>query len=214
MAFGRVASAEPLSRDFGFSRGTPVDRFYIERFLADHAADIHGRVLEVGDDHYSRRFGGNRVSKQDVLHLRRGEAGATITGDLSDPTTLPPGTFDCIVLTQTLHLIFEMASAIETLHQSLRPGGVLLVTVPGITPIDSGEWESSWYWSLTEAALSRLLCARFRSDKVATRTYGNLFAAAAFLHGAAVEETGTRRLQRLDPSYPVIVAARARASSD
>jgi SAM-dependent methyltransferase len=214
MAFGRAASAEPLSRDFGFSRGTPVDRFYIESFLADHAADICGRVLEVGENRYSRRFGDNRISKQDILHLRRNEPGATISGDLSDPATLPPRTFDCIVLTQTLHLIFDLPGAVETLHRSLRPGGVLLVTVPGITPIDSGEWKTGWYWSLTEAALSRLLCAKFSVDEVTTETHGNLFAATAFLHGASVEETGTRRLQSLDPSYPVIVAARARATSD
>jgi SAM-dependent methyltransferase len=213
MAFGRSASLDPLSRDFGFSRGTPIDRFYIENFLADHAADIRGRVLEVGDDGYSRRFGGERINTQEVLHLRRGEPGATLTGNLSDPATLPPATFDCIVLTQVLHLIFEMAAAIETLHQSLRPGGVLLVTVPGISTVDAGEWKSSWYWSLTDVALSRLLHAKFNADDVTTRPYGNLFAATAFLHGAAVEETGTRRLQRVDPTYPVVVAARARASS-
>ena len=49
---------EPVSRSFGFDRGTPVDRRYIEQFLARHAAAIRGDVLEVGDDGYTRRFGG------------------------------------------------------------------------------------------------------------------------------------------------------------
>ena len=48
-----------LSRDFGFDRGTPIDRYYIESFLSTHASDIRGHVLEVADNTYTRRFGGD-----------------------------------------------------------------------------------------------------------------------------------------------------------
>ena len=57
--FGRLSSTIPISRNFGLDRGTAIDRYYIEKFLAEHAADITGHVLEVGDDAYSRRFGSN-----------------------------------------------------------------------------------------------------------------------------------------------------------
>lgn len=60
---------DPLTSDWGFSRGLPVDRPYIEAFLERHAADIRGRVLEVGDDSYTRRFGGERVTQRDVLDI-------------------------------------------------------------------------------------------------------------------------------------------------
>ena len=209
MSVGRTARTSPLSREFGFDRGTPIDRHYIESFLGDHSGDIRGRVLEIGDDGYSKRFGGARVTRQDVLHLRIGTPGATIAGDLANPATLPAQAFDCIILTQTLHLIFDMAAAISTVHSALRPGGVLLVTVPGITPVDGGEWKSSWYWSLTEAAIAGLLSGPFQAEAVSARTYGNLFAATAFLHGAAVEEVPARKLAPVDPAYPVTVAARA-----
>src|SRR5450759_3773496 len=33
----------PFSEVHGFDRGTPVDRYYIERFLDQHREDIHGR---------------------------------------------------------------------------------------------------------------------------------------------------------------------------
>jgi len=209
LSFGRAASLSPLSSDFGFSRGTPIDRYYIEAFIAQHSEDVRGNVLEVGDDSYSRRFGRERITKQEVLHVRTGEPGATLTGDLAIPGTLPSQAFDCIILTQTLHLIFDMAAAIATLHRSLRPGGALLVTVPGITPIDREEWKDSWYWSLTEQALCKLLTGPFPQDAVTARTYGNLFAATAFLHGAAVEEVPASKLDRIDTAYPVTVAARA-----
>src|SRR4029453_14668409 len=44
---GTLRRTRPLSNDFGYDRGTPVDRYYIERFLARHQSDVKGRVLEV-----------------------------------------------------------------------------------------------------------------------------------------------------------------------
>jgi len=208
MRFGRVGSLKPLSKDWGFSRGTPIDRNYIQGFLAEHSADVGGRVLEIGDDNYSRRFGGSRITQQDILHLT-GHPQATIVGDLSKPDVLPKQGFDCIIFTQTLHFIFDMAAAIDQLYGALRPGGVLLVTTPGISPVGQGEWGPYWCCSLTQTALSRLLSGPFGADKVTLRTYGNLAAATAYLHAAAIEEVGRRRIARFDPAYPVIVAARA-----
>src|SRR5262249_6056962 len=66
--FGSFRRVTPISREFGFDRGLPVDRYYIEQFLSVHADDIRNRVLEIGDDTYMRRFGGSRVTKGDVLH--------------------------------------------------------------------------------------------------------------------------------------------------
>jgi SAM-dependent methyltransferase len=209
MTTGRAASTEPLCREYGCSRGTPIDRYYIEAFLAEHSGNICGRVLEIGDDAYSRRFGGDRITRQDVLHVQPGHPQATIVGDLAEPGALPDQAFDCIILTQTLHLIFDMAAAAEQLHRSLRPGGVALITVPGISPIHGGPWKESWYWSLTDLSLARLLSGPFDSARVSVTSRGNLFAATAFLHGAAVEEVETAKLDPFDPAYPVTVAARA-----
>ena len=209
MRLGRAGSLKPLSDDYGFDRGKPIDRHYIEAFLATHAGDIAGTVLEVAEDSYSRRFGGAAVTCQEILHIDPAHPRATITGDLTDPAVLPGSRFDCIILTQTLHLIFDMAAAMEQLHRALRPGGVLLVTVPGITPVPPGEWSDSWYWSLTAPALAKLLSGPFDPAQVTTRAYGNLHAATAFLHGASVQEVGTGRLAPFDPAYPVTIAARA-----
>ncbi len=202
MAFGRAGSASPLSNNFGFDRGKPIDRHYIEAFLAAHRADIRGHVLEVADDGYSRRYGAEIVS-QDILSLDASNARATLVGDLAQGEVLPAARFDCIILTQTLQFIFDIEAAGAHVVQALKPGGVLLATVPGITPLDKNEW----HWSLTQHSLKRLL--EPLCDDVSIEAFGNLFAATAFLHGAAVVETGTQKLDRFDPAYPVIVAARA-----
>jgi glycosyltransferase involved in cell wall biosynthesis len=208
--FGDLRRVTPISRDFGFDRGLPVDRYYIERFLARHASEITGRVLEIGDDAYTRRFGSHRVTRADVLHVRPGNARATFVGDLTDAATLPEDAFDCIVLTQTLHLIYDVRLAIARLRRALAPGGVVLVTAPGISQIDRGEWGRTWYWSFTAVAMARLFGEAFGEDAVLIEEYGNVFAATAFLQGLAVEELRRADLDPLDKAYPVILGVRAR----
>lgn len=209
MNVGRSGSVAPLSENWGYDRGKPIDRHYIEAFLAGHSADVKGRLLEVAEDAYSRRFGGPRVTHQDILNVDASNPAATIVGDLADPATLPTAQFDCIILTQTLHLLFDMAAAVAQIHRALAPGGVALITVPGITPLDREDWLDSWYWSLTGPALRRLLSGPFRPENVDVAIYGNLYAATAFLHGASVQEVSTRKLDIYDRAYPVTVAARA-----
>lgn len=210
---GQFNRTRPLSLEHGYDRGTPIDRFYIEAFLQRNAATVRGRVLEVGTDIYSRRFGRDRVEQLDVLHIHEGNPKATLVGDLATPGTLPSDAFDCIILTQTLQLVYDMRAAVAQMLIALKPGGTALITVPGIGAIDPGEWGASRYWSLTEPALERLLCERFDPATVTVETYGNLFAATAFLHGACVEEIDEEKLRPLDRAYPVTVAASARRTS-
>src|SRR5262245_56519960 len=66
--FGSFRRVLPIDPTYGFRWGQVIDRYYIENFLARYAADIHGNVLEVATDFYTQRFGGNRVSRSEVLH--------------------------------------------------------------------------------------------------------------------------------------------------
>jgi glycosyltransferase involved in cell wall biosynthesis len=206
---GDFARTTPISSRFGFDRGKPIDRYYIENFLVERSSDIRGRVLEIGDNSYTVRFGGAKVSKSDVLHVNAGSPGATIVGDLSDSDVLPSDAFDCIVLTQTLHLIYDMRKALANLARSLKADGVLLVTVPGISPVDRAEWRYSWYWSLTELALAQLLAEAFDPRDFFTVKFGNVFAAACFLHGLGLSEVPASKLDVLDPAFPIVIGARA-----
>lgn len=204
---GGLQRVAPVSASFGFDRGRPVDRYYIEGFLARHASDVRGRVLEVGDDSYTRRFGGAAVTRADVLHVTPGNPAATIVADLADAPHVPSDSFDCIVLTQTLHLVYDTAAAARTLYRILRPGGVLLVTVPGISPLDRGEWSESWYWAFTAASLRRVLVDAFGQPPT-IETHGNVLAACAFLQGLADRELVPAELDVRDERYPVTVAGR------
>src|SRR4051812_40032532 len=96
---------EPVSRNYGFDRGKPVDRWYIERFLREHEGDVRGRVLELYESTYTQWFGGDRVTGSDVLHHGDGNPDATLIGDLQTGEGVPESAFDCFIFTQTLHLI-------------------------------------------------------------------------------------------------------------
>jgi SAM-dependent methyltransferase len=209
VTFGSLRRVTPISTRFGFDRGLPVDRYYIESFLARWQADIRGRVLEVGDDTYTRRFGGEQVSQADILHVSRENPQATIIADLADAPHIPDDSFDCLVLTQTLHLIYDLPAAIGTAARILKPGGVLLATVPGISQLDSGEWSGTWFWSLTPHSAHRLFGSAFPPERVLVQSFGNVLAAISFLHGLAVSELSPQELDHNDPAYPLVVAVRA-----
>jgi glycosyltransferase involved in cell wall biosynthesis len=207
--FGDLRRLDPVSRVFGFDRGTPVDRYYIEDFLARNAERIRGRVLEVGDDSYTRRFGGDRVTGRDVLHVSEENPHATIIADLASSDHVPSNAFDCIILTQTLHLIYDVRAAVQTLRRILKPGGVLLATFPGITQIDHFDWGGSWYWAFTALSARRLFGEAFAATNLEVETHGNVLAATAFLQGIALEELRKSELDYNDPDYQVIITVAA-----
>jgi LmbE family N-acetylglucosaminyl deacetylase/glycosyltransferase involved in cell wall biosynthesis/SAM-dependent methyltransferase len=205
--FGRVT---PISRGFGYARGQPIDRYYIEHFLVAHTSDIRGHVLEIGDREYTRRFGGDRVTRSEVLHVVEGNAKATIVADLSNAAHLATGSFDCIILTQTLHMIYDIHAATKTLHRILKPGGVILATFPGISQIsryDMDRWGECW--RLTTLSARQLFEEIFSPPAVTVEAYGNVLVAVAFLHGLAVQDLRSADLNHRDQDYELNIAVRA-----
>ena len=207
--FGDLRRLAPVSKEFGFERGLPVDRYYIEKFLAEHARDIQGRVLEIGDDAYTCQFGGDRVQVRDVLHVEADNPAATIVGDLTNADHIPSDAFDCFILTQTLHLIYDVRKALRTIVRILKPGGIVLATFPGISQTSIDQWAEHWCWSLSTRSAARLFAEVFREDDIKIQTYGNVLAAISFLQGIAVEELTTAELDYRDPDCEMLIAVRA-----
>ena len=207
--FGRPRQVTPVSRSWGFDRGTPIDRYYIERFLFRHRHDIRNSVLEIGSSAYTRRFGGRSVSRADVLNIEPDAPGTTIVADLTAAEHIPSAAFDCLIITQTLHLIFDVSTAIQTLYRILKPGGVALITLPGITRRSTREHPGSWFWALTTDSARRLFGESFGTGNVAVESHGNVLAASAFLYGLASSELEPAELDWTDPEYQVLVTVRA-----
>lgn len=207
---GDLRRTTPISRSYGYDRGNPIDRYYIERFLRANVKDIRGRVLEVGEDMYSSALGGSAVTAVEILHAHEGNPTASYVADIGTGEGLPPGTFDAIVMTQTLQLVFDLRAAIGLLHHALVPGGVLLTTFPGISQLPVDEWAANWYWSFTDRSARRLFEEVFHPDELSVEAHGNVLTSVAFLHGLADHELTREELDRHDPLYQMLITVRAR----
>ncbi len=204
---GAVRRTTPLSDHWGRDRGTPVDRYYIERFLARERQAITGRVLEVLNADYTERFGSD-VTRSDVLDIDPSNPAATVIGDLAAAEDVASDTYDCFVLTQTLQYVYELESAVREAHRILRPGGTVLCTLPAVSRIARGQLESE-YWRFTAASCARLFGDAFQGTGVEVRAHGNVLTCMAFLLGMACEELSRRELDTDDPAFPLLVTVRA-----
>jgi SAM-dependent methyltransferase len=208
--FGDLRRLKPVSDVWGLDRGRPVDRYYIEQFLSKESSQIRGHVMEVGGNAYTLKYGGNKVSKSDILHVSAEFPDATIIADLRDAGHVQSNTFDAIICTQTVHLIYEIETAIATLYRILKPGGALFVTMPGISQIsryDMDRWGDCWRF--TTASVEKLFSEWFPVRELEVTAYGNVLAAIAFLHGIAADELESEELDFSDLDYQVLIAVQA-----
>jgi SAM-dependent methyltransferase len=197
---------------FGLDRGLPVDRWYIENFLQKRADDIRGNVLEIGDDRYTRRFG--RPSHSDVLNLYPDLPGTTISADLAKPDTLPEAAFDCVICVQTLQFIYDARAAVEGLRRMLRPEGVALCSLSGISQIsryDMDRWGD--FWRFTSLSAQEIFESEFGRGQVEVETFGNVLVAVSFLEGISAEELKPDELEVVDPDYQLVITVRGVAAA-
>jgi len=191
-----------VSRTFGYDRGVPIHRYYVDRFFEANAHRIHGRCLEFSDSGYVRRFGGGRPTRIDVLDQSAENPNATIVADLTQPNDIPSDMFDCIVCVHVLHLVYEADVFTSELHRLLAPEGTLIVAVPGTSMIDPN-WTEYRRW--TPLGIRTLLGQFFRPSDIQVECYGNSLAAAAEMRGLASDEIAPWDLDTKDDIFPVEV---------
>ena len=199
-----LRSTKPVSHAFGFDRGTPIDRFYIEEFLKTNQSLIKGNVLEIAESTYSKKFGSN-VTSFEVLHYAAKNNNATIIGDLTKTETLPENKIDCFICTQTLNFIYDFKAAIKGSFHLLKPGGVMLCTVAGLCQVsryDMDRWGD--YWRFTTKSIQQSFEEAF-GNNVKVTAYGNVLSATALLQGITVEELTREELLFRDDDYQVVI---------
>ncbi|HEX8272972.1 MAG TPA: methyltransferase domain-containing protein [Longimicrobiaceae bacterium] len=174
-----------------------VDRRYADAFLREHAGRLRGRVLAVGEVPADVL-----PASADVVRLAVGEAFP------DDPHAPPLGeeAFDTIVLGHALHRVYDVWGAAAAAGRALRPGGALLLTVPGLAPMGA---DPEWCWSFTAQAVERLLATAMPDSEPTVESRGNVLAAAALLQGVPARGLRPAELAEHDPLYPVVVAALA-----
>jgi glycosyltransferase involved in cell wall biosynthesis/peptidoglycan/xylan/chitin deacetylase (PgdA/CDA1 family)/SAM-dependent methyltransferase len=206
--WGELRRLEPVSATWGTDRGLPVDRYYIARFLERCREDIRGHVLEVKEDTYSRAYGSS-VDALDIVDIAADNPSANVVADLGQVGSLPPGRYDCFVLTQTIHFIYDVREVLQNAFRALKPGGVLLATLPCVSRVDYEAGLEGDFWRFTPASARRLFEEVFGRGNVEVEADGNVLACCGFLLGLAAEEFRTEELDHNDPYFPLLLCIRA-----
>lgn len=213
MDWGDFRRTDPVSRDWGYDRGVPVDRRYIDDFLASHSSDVRGAVLEIQEDDFTCRFGGPRAVRHDVLDIDASNPRATILADLRCAPGIEAERFDCIILTQTLHVIDDMPAVLSECYRILKPGGVLLATLPAASRVCLEYGPEGDLWRTTPAGARHLFETALGPSQVSTQVFGNVLTNTAFLHGLGADELTDTEYAATDPYFPALTGVRARKSS-
>jgi hypothetical protein len=200
-------AAHPVSERFGLERGTPVDRFYIEHFLAAKTKDITGKVVEIAENTYTLKYG-TKVVSSEILHVDNKNKDATIIADLTNTDSVPENIADAFICTQTLNFIYDVRTAIRSIRKMLKTNGKAIITVAGLSQIsrfDMDRWGD--YWRFTDKSLKSLLSEEFGESNVQIEVLGNVYGATMLLHGIALEEVNISKLAVKDHNYQVIIGA-------
>tara|TARA_B110000438_G_scaffold302756_1_gene361486 strand:+ start:8741 stop:9385 length:645 start_codon:yes stop_codon:yes gene_type:complete len=207
--WGELRKVKPFSNIFGYDRGQSINRYYIENFLNHHKSSITGHVLEFGDNRYTTKYGQEKILKSDVIHPTNENKEATIISDIVQSDNIMDNSFDCIICIQTLQFIFDFDQAIENLYRILKPNGVLLCSMSGISQISRYDMER-WgeYWRFTDASTKRIFEKYFNNECIIT-TYGNVLVATAYLQGLSSHELTADELDYNDPDYQAFITVRA-----
>ena len=204
--WGNLRRTRPFSAGFGFDRGTPVDRFYLDRFFDRHRADITGEVLEIQMPGYTRRYG-QGVRAAHAVDINP-QFSPTYLCDLADAARLIPAErYDCFLLPNTLSHLRSLEDCLRQAFRVVRPGGVILASTAVLSPLIP---DGPDYWRLSAQGWEEVAARVWPEGQVKVESHGNCLAAMAAMLGLAHEELTPEELLVEDPRYPVLVTVHCR----
>ena len=206
ISYVRKLPLAPVSNVQGLERGKPIDRYYIEKFLNDNSKYIQGICMEVADDYYIRTFGKEKVKKSIISHVKGwGEKSLKINFETGEG--VKDNFVDCLIFTQVMQYIYDVKKAFINIYRILKPGGVALITLPGIKSLslfDDENWGEKWSFTPKSA---KILCDEVGENiKYEICSYGNVKMSVAYLYGLCVEDLNEEDFKYNDPQYPFLIS--------
>src|SRR3954468_14109456 len=199
--WGNLRRTVPFSSRFGAERGTPIDRYYLHRFLAAHRSLVSGAVLEIQSSTYTTRVG-QGVSVAHSVDIRP-EFNPTYVCDLAAcDDVVPSGRYDCFLLPNTLQHLRDVEAALRQVVRIVKPGGVVLASAAGLLPLIP---DGPDYWRVSADGGGEITARTGKGHHVEIEAHGNCLAATAAMLGLAVEELTSLELDVSDPRYPVLI---------
>ncbi len=200
--------AEPISRQFGTERGTPIDRYYIEAMLANHSDCIWGDVLEIEDNTYTMQFGGDKVKQSIVMDVSSTDSRVSFNGNIETGQGIRDEIADCFILTQTLMYIYDLGSAAHNIMRLLKKGGTALITCSGISQNSRRCMDNyGCYFNFNEDVFVRMFEKESSAQVLEVGSFGNVKTVSAHINGLCSEDLVEEDFVPNDKYYPLIVYA-------
>lgn len=198
--WGNLRRLRPFSTSFGWDRGTPIDRYYVDRFFDQHKALITRDVLEIDQSIYTRRYGHDlRTIHSFDIDPR---CGPTFVCDLADPENiLPDEAYDCVLLPCTLSLLRDIVPCLRNILRVVKPGGVILANAAGLIPFDGATKD---FWHASPEGWRHLTQSVWPNCEIIVEGHGNCLAVLAANLGLAMEELRVEELDFNDEVFPVV----------
>jgi SAM-dependent methyltransferase len=195
--WGDLKKSVPVCQAFGMSRGTPIDRYYLNQFIEAIRGEIKGNILEIGGTPKDQDF--YQIKSDDsyqILNLEAGP-GIDIVGDVHNPSIIEPNSIDSIIIFNVLEHCYAPWIAVQNIYQWLKTGGKCFAMVPNAvrvhrTPVD--------YWRPLPDGM-KWLFKDFSEQQL--YIYGNPITVTASHQGIATEELSPEELNTFHPDYPV-----------
>lgn len=202
--WGDLKRIAPFCQTFGFLRGKPIDRYYLDKFINEIKQEICGDILEIGATENAREsYDLNSDSSYRVMNVCVWK-GVDIVGDAHDTNNVEAESFDTILLFNVLEHCYAPWLVLENIHKWLKPGGKCFVSVPSAVRIHHIPQD---YWRPLPDAFNWML-RNFSQWQVFT--YGNAMTVVASYYGVSAEELTTEELDSYHSDYPVITCVSAK----
>lgn len=198
--WGNLRRTRPFSSTYGFERGTPIDRYYLHKFLNTHRDVITGRVLEVQTTSAADRYG-HGVSCAHTFDIVPDFTPTYLCDFTAATIPVPPHSYDCLVLPNTLPHFRDLDGGLANALRVVRPGGAILASAAGLLPLTE---DVADYWRLSPAGWRARLADAWPDADVTVEGYGNCLASVAAQFGLAHEELTAQELDVMDPRFPVL----------
>jgi len=197
IAWGDLRRKYPICPFYGMTRGTPIDRYYLQKFIRKIKKEVTGKAIEFGgtrSEFSQYQFSlVNEYLAVDIIETPE----VDIVGNIFDKSLFKNNSCDSIIIFNVLEHLDNPDKAIDNMNHWLKPGGKIFCMVPNAQRV---HFYPKDYWRFMPDGLAELF-KKFK--KTHCFVYGNLTSTIASLMGISVEELSTRELDECNPYYPV-----------
>ena len=195
--FGSFKRHAPFCPNYGYSRGTPIDRYYLEKFIAQIRDQVAGDTLEVGGRRENQKLYGFNNARSYMTMDVEPHPEVAIVADVHNADAFKTGSFDTVVILNVLEHCENPSLAVANLHRWLRNGGRVFCMVPNAQRVHGAPND---FWRPLPGAIELLFSSFPRRQLF---VYGNALTTIASLMGVAAEELSPADLDWHDSEYPV-----------